>query len=232
MAQVAIQRAPASWRQNGKAAVRGMDPYLPEKAAAEWSNGGNSLTYAIQLAHLMGCGQMFAIGFTLASGSPYFFARQNPATRKPSRYQEEIPLAWCRWFEKRFPGRVLLDPTFDGPVYSVFRKATSDARSKPPPGTDLPSIADNNQSRTVGMPLRSSMFDVIESSASGREEAGNDYDEGLAEMHGLNPFTQMASNPAVSGKQQRFMAMCAHSPGKARGKCPSQSVAEEFSHKP
>ena len=104
-------------------------------------------------------------------------------------------------------------------------------RSKQPPGTDLPSIADNNQSRMVGMPLRSSMFDTIESSASGREESGSDYDEGLAEMHGLNPFTQMQSNPAVSDKQQRFMAMCARSPGKARGKCPSQSVSEEFSHK-
>ena len=28
------------------------------------------------------------------------------------------------------------------------------------------------------------------------------------------------------------MAMCAHSPGKARGKCPSKKVAREFSHKP
>jgi hypothetical protein len=35
----------------------------------------------------------------------------------------------------------------------------------------------------------------------------------------------------VSAKQQRFMGMCAHSPGKAKGQCPSQSVAEEFSHK-
>ena len=127
VAQVSIQRAPASWRQNGKSAVHAMDPFLPTGSAKEWSNGGNSLTYAIQLAHLMGCGQMFAVGFTLASGSSYFFARQNPATRKPSRYQEEIPMAWCSWFEKRFPGRVLLDPTFDGPIYSVFRKATSDA---------------------------------------------------------------------------------------------------------
>jgi hypothetical protein len=27
------------------------------------------------------------------------------------------------------------------------------------------------------------------------------------------------------------MAMCAHSPGKAQGKCPSHEVAEEFSHR-
>ena len=28
------------------------------------------------------------------------------------------------------------------------------------------------------------------------------------------------------------MGMCAHNPGKARGKCPAHKVAEEFSHKP
>jgi len=38
--------------------------------------------------------------------------------------------------------------------------------------------------------------------------------------------------PAKSKAQQQFMAICAHTPGKARGKCPSRAVAEEFSHKP
>lgn len=38
--------------------------------------------------------------------------------------------------------------------------------------------------------------------------------------------------PAYTKKQQQFMAICAHTPGKARGKCPPQKVAEEFSHKP
>lgn len=38
--------------------------------------------------------------------------------------------------------------------------------------------------------------------------------------------------PAKSKKQQQFMAICAHTPGKAKGKCPPKSVAEEFSHKP
>lgn len=37
--------------------------------------------------------------------------------------------------------------------------------------------------------------------------------------------------PAVSEKQRRFMAMCVNSPEKARGKCPSKSVAREFMHK-
>jgi hypothetical protein len=37
--------------------------------------------------------------------------------------------------------------------------------------------------------------------------------------------------PAKTEKQRRFMAMCANNPGKARGKCPSKSVAREFMHK-
>lgn len=36
--------------------------------------------------------------------------------------------------------------------------------------------------------------------------------------------------PAVSRKQQRFMAMCRHNPENAKGKCPSKEVAKEFSH--
>ncbi len=38
--------------------------------------------------------------------------------------------------------------------------------------------------------------------------------------------------PAKSKRQQEFMAICEHTPGKARGKCPSHAVAAEFSHKP
>jgi hypothetical protein len=38
--------------------------------------------------------------------------------------------------------------------------------------------------------------------------------------------------PAISERQRKFMAICAHTPGKARGKCPSHKVAQEFSHKP
>lgn len=38
--------------------------------------------------------------------------------------------------------------------------------------------------------------------------------------------------PAKSKKQQRFMAMCAHNPEEAKGKCPPKDVAEEFSKKP
>ena len=36
--------------------------------------------------------------------------------------------------------------------------------------------------------------------------------------------------PAKTERQARFMRMCAHSPGKARGKCPPKKVAREFMH--
>jgi hypothetical protein len=40
--------------------------------------------------------------------------------------------------------------------------------------------------------------------------------------------------PAKSPEQQRFMGMCSTPEGrkKAKGKCPPQSVAKEFAHKP
>lgn len=38
--------------------------------------------------------------------------------------------------------------------------------------------------------------------------------------------------PAKTPDMQRFMALCAHNPSKAQGKCPPHKVAEEFSHKP
>jgi hypothetical protein len=86
------------------------------------------------------------------------------------------------------------------------------------------------------MPLKSSEFDTFNSEGEDRDERyGEDkegpYGEGLAGTTGMNPFAGMESNPAVSAKQQRFMGMCAHNPGKASGKCPSHKVAEEFSHK-
>lgn len=64
-----------------------------------------------------------------------------------------------------------------------------------------------NQTRTVGLMKKSSDFDRIEQ---------------------VNPFTKMASNPAKSEKQARFMRACAH--GAGYSKCPSKSVARKFMH--
>jgi hypothetical protein len=43
------------------------------------------------------------------------------------------------------------------------------------------------------------------------------------------PITVM---PAKTPKMQKFMALCAHSPERAKGKCPPRAVAQEFSRKP
>ncbi len=53
----------------------------------------------------------------------------------------------------------------------------------------------------------------------------NDFDH----FDQIDPFTQMASNPAKSEKQARFMRACAHG-AKMNKKCPSKSVARKFMH--
>lgn len=80
------------------------------------------------------------------------------------------------------------------------------------PDHGLPTWEETNQTRTVGQPLKSSQFDFLGDR--------------------MNPFVGpgLESNPAVSEKQRRFMAICAHSPEKAHGKCPSRKVAKEFDH--
>ncbi len=97
------------------------EPFLPAKLTDLFHPGGNSVCYTIQLAHLMGCNPIYLLGFTLQSGTPYFFGRQNPALRRTSIYDEEVPLAWCRWYETQHPGRVRLWPGWGGPIYGVFQ---------------------------------------------------------------------------------------------------------------
>lgn len=107
------------------------------------------------------------------------------------------------------------------------------------PDHGLPTWEMTNQSRLIGQPLKSSQFDYIdpeqetaaEETAEG-EARGGEGSGRLQPMHGINPFVGpgLESNPAVSEKQRRFMAMCAHDPSAARGKCPSKSVASEFDH--
>jgi hypothetical protein len=102
-------------------------------------------------------------------------------------------------------------------------------RSKASPDTGLPTIADTNQTRLTSLFVKDSDFDHIEDEPASQEEP---YEKGLHGMTGMNPFIseEMASNPATTEKQARFMQLCQHNPGAARGKCPSQSVAKEFGH--
>ena len=40
------------------------------------------------------------------------------------------------------------------------------------------------------------------------------------------------TDPAVSERQRKFMAVCAHDPAHARGQCPDRKTAREFSKNP
>lgn len=97
--------------------------YVPKKLSEPLYPVGNSLGYAIQVAHLMGASEILALGFTLVSGTGYEHGELNPATGKPSRYTDDHVdrvLGWCKFFEKQYPGRVKVGPEWDGPLREVF----------------------------------------------------------------------------------------------------------------
>lgn len=118
----------AKRNKKGEIEYPSVPPFLPRSFREAMHPGGNSVCFAIQAAHLMQCHPIYLVGFTLQRGSNYFFSRTNPVTKKATIYQTERALAFCRWYESKFPGRVLLDPSFDGPIYSVFKKAKFDER--------------------------------------------------------------------------------------------------------
>lgn len=133
VSEISIARLTGAQRaKDGTMSYALMPPFVPRSLREDLHHGGNSLCFAIQIAHLMGADQIYAVGFTLQSGGGYFFSRTNPVTRKATVYQHERALAWCRWFESKFPGRVQVDPTFDGPITGVFKKANFDAREAIP----------------------------------------------------------------------------------------------------
>lgn len=119
--EIRIQASKRARRsREGKIVFEHTPPFLPKALTEEFHPSANSLCFGIQLAHLMGARQIHAIGFTLQSGLGYHFGRTNPVTRRTTFYEKDRALAFCRWFEQRFPGRVLLDPSFDGPIYECF----------------------------------------------------------------------------------------------------------------
>jgi hypothetical protein len=142
-------------QKSGLVEYQPVAPYIPTSMKMAFHPGGNSLCFAIQLAHLMGADPIHLVGFTLQSGSRYFFGSMNPIVKhgrpRMTLYQEERPLAWCAYYEKLFPERCLLDPSFDGPIYKIFKQATF-MRSKPAPDSQLPTPQDTNQVREVKMP--------------------------------------------------------------------------------
>lgn len=117
-----VRRAPS-----GRMEMQTVPPFIPKSAAQFFHPSGNSLCFGIQLAQVMGCFPIYAVGFTLQNGLGYHFGRTNPVTRRTTVYEQSRALDWCRWHAKMFPGMVQLDPTFSGPIYEVFPKANFDA---------------------------------------------------------------------------------------------------------
>lgn len=102
-------------------------PFMPKTLADEFHPGGNSLCYAIQLAFLMGADPIYLLGFTLKSGSGYFFGDLNPVTKRKNVYDERRALDWLTWFESKWPGRAKLVEGFDGPLRDVLQTESCDA---------------------------------------------------------------------------------------------------------
>jgi hypothetical protein len=99
---------------------------MPKRLSDPFHPGANSLCFAVQLAHLMGCNPIVAVGFTLQNGLSYFFGRNNPVTGTTTVYETKRALAWLRWYGEQWPGRLQLDPSFDGPVYEVAPRISAD----------------------------------------------------------------------------------------------------------
>jgi hypothetical protein len=101
-------------------------PFMPKSFVDEYHPGGNSICYAIQTAHLLGSEEIYLLGFTLKSGSRYFFGEKNPVSRRASIYDSRRALDWLKWFEKTYPGRAKLVAGWDGPVYDILQTISND----------------------------------------------------------------------------------------------------------
>lgn len=101
-------------------------PFMPKRITDEYHPGGNSATYTIQTAHLMGSEEIYLLGFTLKSGGRYFFGDKNPVTKRTSIYDERRALDWLAWYESQWPGRARLVEGWDGPIADVLQTVSND----------------------------------------------------------------------------------------------------------
>ena len=97
------------------------EPFMPGSFKDEFHYGKNSLCFMTQIAHLLGAGQIYALGFTLQPGSPYFLGRMHPLRGQPSIYDVDAAVHWLSWYEQQHPGKLKLLPGFQGPVYDVLQ---------------------------------------------------------------------------------------------------------------
>lgn len=106
-------------KRDGKWCPNVPPPWLPKNYDTPFHPTGNSVAYCIQHATLMGASEIVLMGFTLKDGSSYEFGRFNPVTKKPPIYNSEPTLAFCRWYQQQFPGRIRLAKGWDGPLYDA-----------------------------------------------------------------------------------------------------------------
>ena len=122
--------------KNGQIKKPLVEPYMPASFTKPFHPGGNSACFTIQTAHLMGCNPIYLLGFTLQSGTGYFFGRTNPVTRRSALYDQERALSWLTWYRQANPGRAKLWPGWSGPIYDVLEvadEAELRSRHKPNP---------------------------------------------------------------------------------------------------
>lgn len=131
--EVEIAKAKGGQRlSNGQWHADIVPPFMPKKFTDRFHPGGNSACYMIQTAILMGCDPIYLLGFTFQSGTGYHFGLNNPATRRRSFYVTDRPMHWLRWCAREYPGRVLLWPGWQGPIYEVFDEARHEPESDAP----------------------------------------------------------------------------------------------------
>lgn len=121
VAEITIGAAGAALRRpNGQIVRPTPKPFMPETIRHPYHPGGNSVCFMVQTAHLMGCNPIYLLGFTMMSGTGYFFSLENPATKKRSFYSDpDRALSWLSWYQKQFPGRLKLWPGWSGPIYNA-----------------------------------------------------------------------------------------------------------------
>lgn len=120
---IKISQPPRIQRRGGRGRPAFQDPFVPADLRQPFHFGGNSFCYGVQLAHLMGAGRIICLGFTHRSKTGYEHGDTNPVTRRQNSYSEdhvERVLHWSRWYEETFPGKVLLDKQWHGPLNEVF----------------------------------------------------------------------------------------------------------------
>ncbi len=100
-------------------------PHLVNTADEAFHFGGNSVCYAIQWAHLMGASACYLMGFTLQSGTGYFFMPEGQVPTKGSGiYETDRAIAFLRLVQEQKPGWLHLVDGWTGPIYDLLPTTT------------------------------------------------------------------------------------------------------------